>query len=92
MVELQDKSVHLVVTSPPYWQLKEKIEANKKGLFKGVNFEIQERKNKITDFKSEILKLPYIFKDSIKFSRKIDPKKLQFGSKIDINDFKIAVI
>ncbi|PIS39293.1 MAG: DNA methylase N-4 [Candidatus Nealsonbacteria bacterium CG08_land_8_20_14_0_20_38_20] len=63
--------------------IKEKIEANKKGLFKGVNFEIQERKNKITDFKSEILKLPYIFKDSIKFSRKIDPKKLQFGSKID---------
>ncbi len=31
----------------------------------------------------EILKLPYIFKDSIKFSRKIDPKKLKFGSKID---------
>lgn len=23
MAELQDKSVHLVVTSPPYWQLKD---------------------------------------------------------------------
>ena len=27
--------------------------------------------------------MPYIFKDSIKFSRKIDPRKLKFGSKID---------
>lgn len=27
--------------------------------------------------------LPYIFKDTVKMDRKIDPKKLQFGSKID---------
>ncbi len=63
--------------------IKEKTGAYKEDLFKGVNFEIIEQKNKITDFKNEILKLPYIFKDSIKFSRKIDPKKLKFGSKID---------
>jgi len=63
--------------------IKEKIGADKEGLFKDVNFEIVEQKNEITDFKNEILKLPYIFKDSIKFSRKIDPKKLKFGSKID---------
>ncbi len=63
--------------------IKEKIGADKEDLFKGVNFEIIEQRNKITEFKNEILKLPYIFKDSIKFSRKIDPKKLQFGSKID---------
>jgi len=63
--------------------IKEKIGANKDDLFKGVNFEIIEQKNKTTDFENEILKLPYVFKDSIKFSRKIDPKKLKFGSKID---------
>ena len=63
--------------------IKEKIGADKEDLFKSVNFEIREQNNKITDFKNEILKLPYIFKDSIKFSRKIDPKKLKFGSKID---------
>jgi len=55
-------------------------------LFKGVNFEIIEQKNKSVDFKDEISKLPYIFKDSIKFSRRIDPKKLKFGSKIDSVD------
>jgi len=63
--------------------IKEKIGADKEDLFKDINFEIIEQKNKTTDFKNEFLKLPYIFKDSIKFSRKIDPKKLKFGSKID---------
>ena len=37
------------------------------------------------DFKEEIKKLPYIFKDFHKFDKKTDPKKLQFGSKIDKN-------
>lgn len=36
-----------------------------------------------TDLNKEIKNLPYIFKDPHKFDRKIDPKKLQFGSKID---------
>jgi len=66
--------------------IKEKIGADTEDLFKGVNFEIIEQKNKTADFKNEISKLPYIFKDSIKFSRKIDPKKLKFGSKIDSVD------
>lgn len=41
-------------------------------------------KNQIsTDFSNEIENLPYIFKDKVKFDKKIDPKKLSFGSKID---------
>jgi len=63
--------------------IKEKIGVNEKNLFKGTDFEIIEQKNKTADFASEILKLSYIFKDSIKFDRKIDPKKLNYGSKID---------
>ncbi len=46
-----------------------------------VDFIRQEKLN--IDFKEQILKLPYIFKDTIKLDKKIDPKKLQFGSKID---------
>jgi len=38
-----------------------------------------------TDLKKNILNLPYIFKDPHKLDKKIDPKKLQFGSKIDNN-------
>jgi site-specific DNA-methyltransferase (adenine-specific) len=63
--------------------IKEKIGTDKDDLFKDATFEIIEQKNRSVDFKNEISKLPYIFKDSIKFSRKIDPKKLKFGSKID---------
>ncbi len=38
-----------------------------------------------TDLNVEIGKLPYIFKDPHKLDKKIDLKKLQFGSKIDKN-------
>lgn len=37
------------------------------------------------DLCKEIENLPYIFKDPHKLDKKIDPKKLQFGSKIDKN-------
>lgn len=38
-----------------------------------------------SDMDKEIEKLPYIFKDTHKLDKKIDPKKLQFGSRIDKN-------
>ncbi len=34
------------------------------------------------DLSKEIAALPYVFRDPLKFDKKIDPKKLQFGSKI----------
>ena len=37
------------------------------------------------NFKEEIQNLQYIFRDPVMMDRKIDPKKLQFGSKIDKN-------
>lgn len=45
---------------------------------------MQEKKD--IDFKKEINKQPYIFKDPVKFDKKIDPKKLRFGSRIDALD------
>jgi len=36
-----------------------------------------------TSFEEELEKLPYIFKDFHNLDKKIDPKKLQFGSKLD---------
>lgn len=44
------------------------------------------QKNPVIDFSREIQKLPYVFKDPVKFDKKIDPKKLRFGSKIDNSD------
>lgn len=48
-------------------------------------FEVSKQEKITVNFTEEIKKLPYIFKDPIKFDKKIDPKKLQFGSKIDQN-------
>lgn len=50
-----------------------------------IKFEISIQEKKTVDFKEKIMGLPYIFKDPIKFDKKIDPKKLQFGSRIDQN-------
>ena len=50
------------------------------------DFEIIFQKKKFVNYKEEILKLPYIFKDPVKFDKKIDLKKLKFGSKIDTSD------
>jgi len=50
------------------------------------DFKIIFQKKKSIDFKEEISKLHYIFKDPVRFDKKIDPKKLKFGSKIDNSD------
>ena len=64
--------------------IERKLEINQSDIFNSdYSFIKQEKIN--TDFKSEIEKLPYIFKDFHKFDKKTDPKKLQFGSKIDRN-------
>lgn len=46
-----------------------------------ITFSRQSEMN--NDFQDRITKFKYIFHDPVKFDKKIDPKKLQFGSKID---------
>ena len=65
--------------------MKNKLGINQKSLFGDDLFEIIEQKHLKKNYTDEINKLPYVFKDKVKFDKKIDPKKLQFGSKIDNN-------
>ena len=48
-------------------------------------YEFITQQNIKIDYENEIKELPYIFKDFHSFDKKTDPKKLQFGSKIDKN-------
>jgi DNA modification methylase len=135
MNEVADESVHLVVTSPPYWQLKdygserqigfddtyeayinnlnlvwaqchrvlaarnldrnsvgyeinpdfvsiirEKVGAGLKPAPTDVEFVNQDAGG--VDRQKAISRLPYLFKDPVKFDKQVDPRKLQFGSKI----------
>lgn len=68
--------------------IKEKIGANQKDLLNEATFDFLKQDKPINNFEEEIQKLPYIFKDPHKFDKKIDPRKLQFGSKIDQNGGK----
>lgn len=58
-----------------------KLEADQKDIY-GTSFEFI-RQQTTADFNKEIEKLPYLFKDPHTLDKKTDPKKLQFGSKID---------
>jgi site-specific DNA-methyltransferase (adenine-specific) len=69
--------------------IKEKLGMRQKDIFRESSIEIVRREQAGIDFEEEIKKLPYIFKDPIKFDKKIDPKKLRFGSKISADvDFQ----
>lgn len=64
--------------------IKEKLEVAQKDL-RGTTYDFIIRPKSDVDFEREIERLPYIFQDPHALDKKIDVKKLQFGSKIDNN-------
>lgn len=63
--------------------IKEKLGLKQKNFFDRISIELAQNREDEIDWKEELKKLPFIFKDPVKFDRKIDPRKLQFGSKIN---------
>jgi len=63
--------------------IKEKLNSSQTDI-QGTNFDFLESHSSL-NINNEIKKLPYIFKDPHTLDKKVDPKKLQFGSKIDKN-------
>ena len=66
--------------------IEEKLGMKQSTIFNNVSFEVINQGETGVDFGDEIKKLPYIFRDPIKFDKKVDPRKLGFGSKIDGSD------
>lgn len=62
--------------------IKEKLGMKQKTIFHEAIIEIIRQGEMKIDFEERIKSLPYIFKDPIKFDKKVDPRKLRFGSKI----------
>jgi len=70
--------------------IKTRIENSEPSLFpKNIQYKIQ--KNIEPDWQKEIDTSPYIFSDPVKFDKKIDPNKLKFGSKINVDDGKNGI-
>jgi len=65
--------------------IKAKLKINQNTIFNNASLEIINSEQSKNDFKEKISELSYIFKDPVSFERKLDPKKLNFGSKIDNN-------
>jgi len=57
-------------------------------IFEEADFEIIKQDRVDIDYKEVVEQLPYIFKDPVEFNKKIDPRKLQFGSKINHHNSK----
>jgi site-specific DNA-methyltransferase (adenine-specific) len=63
--------------------IKEKLGIEHRMFFEDIQFEIIRQEKPKVDFAEAISRLPYFFKDPVRFDKKIDPRKLQFGSKIN---------
>ena len=57
--------------------IRDKVDIDNDGLIQIANFEVIKQKPLNIDWKLEIAKLPYHFKDPVKFDRKIDPGDLK---------------
>jgi site-specific DNA-methyltransferase (adenine-specific) len=68
--------------------IKEKLGLKQTTIFRNATFEIIKQDESRPNFKEEIKKLPYIFKDPIKFDKKVDPRKFRFGSRIDNSHYE----
>ncbi len=66
--------------------IKEKLGIDKNLLFPEAYFEIIYQEDLRINWAKEMEKLPYIFKDPVRFDKKINPKMLKFGSKIDLEN------
>jgi len=65
--------------------IKRKIGAEQMDIFQKTSVEIIKPEREETDYQRRMLNMPYIFRDAVKFDKKIDPRKLNFGSKIDVH-------
>lgn len=85
---LNRNSVGYEINSEFIPNIKEKLSFNENKMFEEHSYVFAKQVNIQIDFKKEIENQPYIFKDPHKLDKKIDVKKLQFGSKLDNNGSK----
>jgi site-specific DNA-methyltransferase (adenine-specific) len=62
--------------------IREKLGIGEEVLFPDATFELLEQAKRDIDFSQRVSELPYVFKDPIQFDKKVDPRELQFGSKV----------
>ena len=86
--KLQRNSIGYEINSEFIPLIKEKVGNNSNTLYETPDFKFITQDEIQDNFEDRIKSLPYIFEDFVKLEKKIDPKKLSYGSKIDKNSGK----
>lgn len=81
--ELQRNSVGYEINSEFISLMKKEFKPKQDSLFPPSEILFQTQHPHNANFDEAIEQLPYVFRDPVKLDKKIDPKKIQFGSKID---------
>jgi len=64
--------------------IKEKLGLQQASLLSTSDYQIIYQEQSDIDYQARIARLPYIFRDPIRFDKKSDPKRQTFGSQIDL--------
>lgn len=68
--------------------IRSKTGAGDNTIFGNSSFSFLKQESPGIDFQDEIDSLPYVFHDPIELDEKVDPRKIQFGSRIDQREAK----
>jgi len=68
--------------------IKKKLKLNELTIKENAEYDFIEKSNIDVQISEKLKQLPYLFKDAVKIERKLDSKKLNFGSKIDASSPK----
>jgi modification methylase len=66
--------------------IKNKLKISERDIFGDCTYEFVNQKKQEEDYSKDIELLPYKFKDPHQLDKKIDPRKLKFGSKVENGD------
>jgi site-specific DNA-methyltransferase (adenine-specific) len=66
--------------------IKNKLKVSERDIFGDCTYEFVNQKKQEEDYSNDLELLPYKFKDPHELDKKIDPRKLKFGSKVENGD------
>ena len=62
--------------------IKDKLGINQFSMFQEASFEVTAQERPPDNLRERIEKLPYVFRDPIKFDKRVDPREVSFGSRV----------
>jgi len=81
--KLERNSIGYEINADFLTLIKQNLGLEQRTIFEEADFEIIKQNRTDMDYQEVAKQLPYVFRDPVKFDKKVDPRKLRFGSKID---------